>query len=143
MLKQIANILTAALITAGASSLTAQVSKQIEVAVPFDFTVGSKIYKAGAYRLLEDMPSLVKFRNTATNVSAFVMTSSVIEQGRKKQGKPTLVFNRYGDKYFLSQIWHGENGVGRQLKKSPAEREQLARTAAPTTVEVASSTRTR
>jgi hypothetical protein len=142
MLQQIANVLTAALITAGASSLQAQIPKQIQIEVPFDFTVGQKSYQAGEYLVDQAMPSLLKLRNTSTNAAAFVLTNSVIEPGHKKS-TPRLVFNRYGDKYFLSQVWPGSNSIGHQLSKSAAEREQMAKIASPSMVEVATRARTR
>jgi hypothetical protein len=37
---------------------------------------------------------------------------------------PALVFNRYGQTYFLSQIWTGE-ALGHQLFKSDQEKEIL------------------
>ena len=35
----------------------------------------------------------------------------------------TLVFNKYGSQYFLSQIWDGRSDVGLQLPKSKREKE--------------------
>ena len=34
-----------------------------------------------------------------------------------------LIFNRYGDRYFLSQVWTAGNSSGRQLLKSDREKE--------------------
>ena len=39
------------------------------------------------------------------------------------QTQSKLVFNRYGDHYFLSQVWTAGNSRGRQLLKSGRERE--------------------
>jgi hypothetical protein len=36
--------------------------------------------------------------------------------------KTKLVFNRYGDQYFLSQIWEEGNLMATQLTKTSAER---------------------
>lgn len=36
--------------------------------------------------------------------------------------KPTLVFHRYGDQYFLFQIWPAGVTTGRELFKSRSER---------------------
>jgi hypothetical protein len=40
-------------------------------------------------------------------------------------GVPALRFNRYGDRYFLSQVWTGTD-QGQELARSQAEREQIA-----------------
>ena len=37
-----------------------------------------------------------------------------------------LVFNRYGDQYFLSKIWPPSSDTGRELTKSSLEREVAA-----------------
>ena len=39
-----------------------------------------------------------------------------------KRGKPMLVFHRYGDKYFLAEIWTGLS-TGRELPMSANERQ--------------------
>jgi hypothetical protein len=47
------------------------------------------------------------------------------------QAESKLVFNRYGDHYFLSQIWEAGDNAGRELMKSREER-QLERELAKT-----------
>ena len=37
--------------------------------------------------------------------------------------KATLLFHRYGDQYFLSQVWPAGGSTGRLLPKSRAERD--------------------
>jgi hypothetical protein len=55
-------------------------------------------------------------------------------------GKGALRFNRYGDRYFLSQVWTG-GAVGQELAKSRAEREQIASSGAPHAVVAITATR--
>jgi hypothetical protein len=52
------------------------------------------------------------------------------------------VFDHYGDKYYLRQIWTAGSTVGAECRKSRAEKEsQLAKNAqAPSTVELALNT---
>ena len=54
----------------------------------------------------------------------------------------TIVFDRYGDKYFLRQVWAAENPNGLECLKSRAEKTALLaqNNQAPTTVELAVST---
>ena len=40
-----------------------------------------------------------------------------------KDQSPKLVFHKYGDQYFLSQIWDGQNDTGIQLAESKREKE--------------------
>ena len=39
----------------------------------------------------------------------------------KDKSHARLVFHRYGDRYFLAQVWTGANNTGRQLLKSQDE----------------------
>jgi hypothetical protein len=52
-----------------------------------------------------------------------------------------LVFSRYGDRYFLSQVFSAGSGVGRQIPKSKLERELASSQPRPTTEHVALSVR--
>jgi hypothetical protein len=36
---------------------------------------------------------------------------------------PKLVFHRYADSYFLTEVWNGDGKIGRQLLRSKAEKE--------------------
>ena len=42
---------------------------------------------------------------------------------RDPQDKARLVFHRYGNEYFLSEIWPAGGATGRELPKSRPERE--------------------
>jgi hypothetical protein len=46
---------------------------------------------------------------------------------RKRSDVGKLVFNRYGDQYFLSKIWAASSDSGRELPKSRLEREVAQR----------------
>ena len=49
--------------------------------------------------------------------------------------KTMLVFHRYGNRYFLYQIWVEGNNRGRELPRTPSEKE-LASNGRPTLVAV-------
>jgi hypothetical protein len=40
----------------------------------------------------------------------------------KTNEQARLVFHRYGERYFLAEVWSGSDGAGRQLLKSREER---------------------
>ena len=50
-----------------------------------------------------------------------VLTSNA--RAKTTQRQSTLVFNQYGDQYFLSQIWEAGNSTGREVMKSGKERQ--------------------
>lgn len=90
--------------------------------VPFDFTVGQTQLSAGTY----DIDSLahaagIEIRNSKTAKSVLSVFRS--EHSRNNDGRTKLVFNRYGDKYFLSQVSRGLEGGVMQLPTSKLAKE--------------------
>ncbi|MCZ6780860.1 MAG: hypothetical protein O7C73_04370 [Nitrospirae bacterium] len=97
----------------GVSSGNAQVADRIEVTIPFEFVAGERTLPAGDYVLdIQGIaPSVVSLQNRDTYVTA-VRTISV--QNRANEGQAKLVFQRYGNRHFLSQVWYGESR-GREI----------------------------
>jgi hypothetical protein len=107
----------------GAASLLAQDS--IHVKIPFDFTIGAQSFRAGDYAVKENLgSSVVAIQSADHRASVMALTYGV--QAHTKPGEAKLVFHRYGDHYFLSQVWTGRNDAGRQLLPSRAEQELIA-----------------
>jgi len=109
--------LMAALVSAHAQS-----SGSVVADIPFEFTVGGKSLSAGEYSVRTITPSgntlLISGRNS--HDAAIRLTNSI--QAREVTGKATLVFHRYGQRYFLSEVWTPGERTGRQLMKCAAER---------------------
>jgi hypothetical protein len=72
-------------------------------------------------RVKQLQPGVIQVQDKVTRSSAIVMTTGVQTGKTSDVGK--LVFNRYGDNYFLSRIWEPSSITGRQLPKSRLERE--------------------
>lgn len=109
--------LMAALVSAHAQSST-----RIVADIPFDFAVGGKSLKAGEYsvRAFTTSGDALVIINRDSNDAAMRLTRSI--QARIVPQKATLVFHRYGQRYFLSEVWTPGEQSGRQLLKSAAER---------------------
>lgn len=113
------------LLTAG--SVYAQSTMQVEV--PFAFTVMDKQFLADTYTAVRSNPSnlnIVQLRTEDRSDQIFLFTASR-EARLNQEVKPKFVFRRYGDQYFLAQVWLG-GGVGHEIGKSTTER-QVARLA--------------
>ena len=60
-------------------------------------------------------------RGEENDSAMFALT--IATQAPQSQIQPKLVFNRYGDRYFLAQVWPPETDQGRLLPTSKEERE--------------------
>lgn len=95
--------------------------------VPFEFYVGATVLPAGEYEVKPGIfPSAVLLRSA--NSSAAVITLTNATQANRAPQEAKLVFNRYGNTYFLSEIWHAGINRGYQLRKTKTELE-MARNA--------------
>jgi hypothetical protein len=118
-----ATLVILATLSLGATSLVAQSQPLIKVNVPFNFVAGGKTLPAGQYTVQADRTHVVAIQS-ADFKSAMALISHSAEN-TEMDGVAALKFNRYGDRYFLSQIWTG-GAVGQELPKSRAEKEQIA-----------------
>jgi hypothetical protein len=94
--------------------------------VPFDFAVGDANLPHDAYRLsrLDGHPEMLFVRGDRTG--AFVRTSE--ERVPRDGARPSLVFHRYGDQYFLREVrWEGTARL--DLPQTNAERAAAERRA--------------
>jgi hypothetical protein len=110
-------------LTALASTRVAQAQDQLVVTIPFDFAAGSANLPAGDYSVKAASANhtvlLINRDNPA--VSMVLIANETSAAARQDQSK--LVFNRYGDRYFLSQIWVEGSAMGKELPKSNREKE--------------------
>jgi len=122
---------------ASTSSAVAQGSSTtVKAVIPFAFQVGSQHMPAGTYDIDLLSPQQVLLRGPGHS-SGFVMVHSAEVLQARNTG--TIVFDRYGNKYFLHQIWTAGSRTGRECVKSNAEKEILLsqNNPAPTRVEIA------
>jgi hypothetical protein len=113
-------VLFASLLVVSASART---SRSLVVQIPFDFQIAGKTLPAGQYiveRSTQASAEGLSLRSVDKNVGVFVLTSTL--DGNERQSASRLVFNRYQDKYFLSQLWTSGETAGRALIKSEKER---------------------
>ena len=95
----------------------------LRVTVPFDFKVGNKTFPAGRYAVVraQQDDSVIKISSLEGKTNSFRSTIPVTIVKAKKRS--TLLFHRYGDQYFLSQILPGGAAIGRSLPLSRSERD--------------------
>jgi hypothetical protein len=106
----------------------AQVNGPIQGKIPFSFYVGNKALPAGNYvvRPLGSLHNVLAIQNAENHASALTIVPIGVQAASAQNTK--LVFHRYGNTYFLSQVWQGlGRNEGLQLVPSKTERELAAR----------------
>jgi hypothetical protein len=102
------------------ASVNAQTPSRIEVNIPFDFSAGKATLKAGTYSIRRTSGNALAIRSADGKTTALIDAPLTIGSRDSKAGE-RLVFNQYGDQYFLSQVWMTVD-TGRQLFTQGAEK---------------------
>lgn len=100
-------------------------STSLKVNIPFNFLASESALPSGEYEL--SVPSVdeefVAISSAAQTLSVFLANPDLSLKGSKPSPQSKLVFLRYHDQYFLSEIWMEGSTVGRQVPKSRRERQ--------------------
>jgi hypothetical protein len=116
-------VVVALLLSAVATSTCYAQQAELAVKIPFAFQAGNHTMPAGEYLVVKSLTvgsgTVQRLRQVDGNAVMTVFTLSV--DSRNGDPSPRLVFHRYGETYFLAQIWTGLQG--RQLFRSNREKE--------------------
>jgi hypothetical protein len=134
----------AAICVTGAMTLPlAAESFRVKTEIPFAFTIHGKTLPAGEYVLNNNngmAPAAVVFlTDMATRATTMVLSQHVGDPDTHYPRPGALIFHRYGDQYFLYQVWDGFSNDGFQIPQSRQERQAAQESAGiqPETVVVA------
>jgi hypothetical protein len=110
------------LLVLGVASVTAQSKRTLNI--PFSFNVGHNTLPAGEY-IVEPQTndSQTVWLLTTRDGSARVVFTTFSARDNQTQEQVKLVFHKYDNEYFLSQVWTPGNNSGRELRKPLAERQ--------------------
>ena len=135
-MKKLATVLSLVLMLAVISvSAFNYVPTVIRAEIPFDFIVKDKTVPAGTYTVSQSSqrrPDVLVIQDLDGRSHGVVDTQVTLPKGgwyvfsASGEYDAKLVFNRYGNQYFLSQIWTAGKADGYEVYKSHKERE-LAR----------------
>jgi hypothetical protein len=130
-----------ALVVALAIPMSAQ-TMRLTANIPFEFMVAGKTLPAGDYSINTE-PGMVRLNNFAEHAGALSLFRAATVKGTDPATATKLVFHKYGDRYFLSEVLNGYARAGAQLPESRDEREltKTASASAPETVTVLASLR--
>jgi hypothetical protein len=93
-----------------------------KVDVPFAFQLGKSSLPAGTYLVNSNDGILLTVSEQSTGQKLFAMGQHEIENTARE---PRLVFHKYGDKYFLADIWSSSKD-GLKLHVTRQEQEYRA-----------------
>jgi hypothetical protein len=93
----------------------------ILVNIPFSFLVGNHHLPPGSYLVARAPNGSLRISRTEDRSSCLFVTVHSVES--RVSQPPKVVFHRYADTYFLTEVWNGEGRIGRQLLRSKAEQE--------------------
>jgi hypothetical protein len=84
---------------------------------------GSKALPAGEFtvKISGPMHGLLLIDGKDASTSAFIITNAAVSA--EPQSESIMIFNCYGERYFLSQVSTAGDPTGRQLLKSAREKE--------------------
>lgn len=120
-----AALLAMAIIVAGVSAQAQSLQYKLTVDIPFEFSVTNQKLPAGKYEVSRAHESsgdtVLQIRSTDGNSIATRFSIPVVTFEAKNRGE--LIFHRYGDQYFLSEVWPAGGGTGRAFLKTRTERD--------------------
>jgi hypothetical protein len=105
-----------------ATSVRAQSSDYFEVTIPFEFSISGKTLPPGEYivrRVFSDKPQWLSISSVNGRTGQSALTHNV--RAGTPQSESKLVFRRYGDQYFLSQVCEAGDSDIHELRKSRRE----------------------
>jgi hypothetical protein len=131
MKSRVTSLLSIGIALAAVAAVRAQ-ERTVAADVPFSFYVGGSAMPQGSYKVDELSNAIVSLRSKDS-----IKSVTTHEIAGKQQVEPArLVFHRYGDSYFLAEIWNGETSVGQVLAKSKREKELAQQNGAAPTLSV-------
>ncbi len=117
-------LLALAMIGIFAATTIAAENYALKARVPFDFSAAGVQVSAGVYTIeRQGAPGILMIRDDNGHIKAVFQTITV--SPARDNDEARLVFNKYGDQYFLSRVINVV-GPGAELRKSKIERELVA-----------------
>lgn len=94
------------------AGVQAQAPSKVEVNIPFEFSAGTKTLHKGVYSIKRLSGNYLTLRSV-DGKSTVILNAPLNLTALDDKGE-RLVFKKYGDEYFLSQIWLTTD-TGREL----------------------------
>ena len=105
---------------------------KVRAYIPFEFTVGDDTLPAGNYQFeKQDIPQATVVGSLDHQARVMVIArAAYAPAGARVESR--VIFNKYGNRYFLAEVWNAANGMGTRVTKSRHEREASLNASAQT-----------
>jgi hypothetical protein len=90
-----------ALSTLAATGKAVAQESALQATMPFEFTVGGRLLPAGTYNITSPDPGVIMVQSIDRQSAVLTTTS---HSNRQSAGAGKLIFDKYGNQYFLHQI---------------------------------------
>ena len=116
-------VLSVFALTIFAGKAHAQIVGDLDVDIPFQFHAGNARLPAGKYRIhVLDGSDLTVMEITSADGSTSALFEVQDAEANATPAKSELIFNKYGNRYFLSKVFDEGNPSGSQVLKSRYEK---------------------
>ncbi len=102
----------------------AQSAYRLEGTIPFDFMLGNRPIASGEYSF-QSTNGLLRVVGKDGRQSTFLFSNAGKPTSQVNSNEGELVFNKYGDQYFLSKVVNPHDSVERRIPASKAEKEAV------------------
>jgi len=86
------------------AGVQAQAPSKVEVNIPFEFSAGTKTLQPGLYSIKRLSGNYLALRST-DGKSTVILNAPINLASTDQNSAERLVFKKYGEQYYLSQIW--------------------------------------
>jgi hypothetical protein len=94
-------------------------SQSVRAKIPFDFTVGKQLLPAGTYTIKAKSSGLLVIQNHDKPVTVLTIAE---QDGARSPNGGKLMFHKYGDQYFLSEILCDSEDIDVKVPSSKTEK---------------------
>jgi hypothetical protein len=112
----------------------------LQANVPFDFALGQSALPAGEYRITCSNTGLLMIREIGGKHSAMTLSTPSLTtppSGHSTRDAGMLLFQRYGDEYFLNGVWTPSSREGLAVPVSVRQKELASRLTRPEATTIA------
>jgi hypothetical protein len=128
-------VLAGLLFSVSVAPASAQGMSRVKMSIPFAFVAGKKALPAGEYTIERSQLNLLTVRRSDGSATAILATTPA--DATSPISRTELIFNRYGDQYFLSQVRPSANTLIYRVPRSPVEERLAKSSSGPEVVAVA------